>query len=57
VVQSAAFNTNGVNMMTDVAGHVLQYLAAMWFFVGDMNVTNVCINREGRRPFCFKKLR
>jgi multisubunit Na+/H+ antiporter MnhC subunit len=51
VVQSAAINANGVNMMTNVAGHVLQYLAAMWFSVGDMHVTNVCINHERRRPF------
>jgi multisubunit Na+/H+ antiporter MnhC subunit len=57
VAQSAAINTDGVNMMTDVGGHVLQYLAAMWFSIGDMHVTNVCINHKRRRPFCFKKRR
>lgn len=55
VVQSAGININGVNMMTDVGVHVLQYLAAMWFSVRDMHVTNVCIDHEHRRPFCFKK--
>jgi hypothetical protein len=53
VVQSAAINTNGVDMMADVEGLVLQYLAAMWFSVGNLHVTYVCINHECRRPFLF----
>jgi hypothetical protein len=53
VVQSAAINTNGVNMMADVEGHVLQYRAAMWFSVGDMYVTNVLTTNVEDRFFFF----